>query len=54
MQSSISVAALLTLGSVLAAQQKPYSEGNVDAFLKNARANARPAVVLFNFDHDTG
>ena len=53
MRFSTSAAALFTLASFLGAQQ-PYSEGDVDVFLEGARSNKRPAVVLFNFDHDTG
>ena len=48
----------LTIGwlflSGLAAQEKPYQEGDVDAFLRGARGEGRPAVVLFNFDEKSG
>ena len=56
MRFSTSAAALFTLASFLGAQQQqqPYSEGDVGVFLEGARSNKRPAVVLFNFDHDTG
>lgn len=55
MRFSAPAAAFFTLASFLGAQQQqPYSEGNVDAFLDAARSNKRPAVVLFNFNLDTG
>ena len=54
MRSMTPAAAFFTLASLLGAQQQPYSEGNVDAFLDAARSNKRPAVVLFNFNLDTG
>jgi hypothetical protein len=38
----------------LAAQDKPYQEGDVDAFLTTARSNERPSIVLFNFDEKSG
>ncbi|MFT4844043.1 MAG: hypothetical protein ACI8UD_000228 [Planctomycetota bacterium] len=38
----------------LAAQDRPYQEGHVEAFLKAARSNGRPAIVLFNFDAKSG
>ena len=48
----------LTIGwlflSGLAAQEKPYQEGDVDAFLRGARGEGRPAVVLCNFDEKSG
>lgn len=45
-----------TPGLLLAqdAAPKPYQEGHVHAFLEQARANERPAVVLFNFNLDSG
>lgn len=55
MRFSAPAAAFFTLASFVGAQQQqPYSEGNVDAFLDAARSNKRPAVVLFNFNLDTG
>ena len=47
-------AALCALTSLLCAQQDPYSEGNVEQFLEQARSDGQPAIVLFNFDHETG
>jgi hypothetical protein len=47
------VACLLSL-SCLMAQDKPYQEGDVDAFLADARSEGRPAIVLFNFDDKSG
>ena len=38
----------------LAAQDKPYQEGDVNAFLTTARSNGRPSIVLFNFDEKSG
>jgi hypothetical protein len=38
----------------LATQDKPYQEGDVDAFLTTARSNGRPSIVLFNFDEKSG
>lgn len=32
----------------------PYQEGDVEAFLENARANERSSVVLFNFNLGSG
>jgi hypothetical protein len=48
------VIAVVALAANLAAQDLPYKEGNVDAFLHAARANGRPAIVLFNFDAKSG
>lgn len=48
------VIAVVALVTNLAAQDLPYKEGNVDAFLHAARANGRPAIVLFNFDAKSG
>ncbi len=36
------------------ASPRPYQEGDVDAFLKRARTDDRPAIVLFNFNLDSG
>lgn len=47
------VACLLSL-SFLAGQDKPYQEGDVDAFLADARSEGRPAIVLFNFNAKSG
>ena len=47
----------LALPALLSGQDvspKPYQEGDVDGFLQRARANERPAVVLFNFNLDSG
>ncbi len=46
--------AAVALVANLAAQDRPYQEGNVDAFLETARVNGRPAIVLFNFDAKSG
>ena len=46
--------AVVALVANLAAQDLPYQEGNVDTFLHAARANGRPAIVLFNFDAKSG
>ncbi len=48
---------LLAIPSLLSAQEapsKPYQEGGVHDFLKRARTNSRSAVVLFNFNFDSG
>ena len=48
--------ALALVVGVLGAQDKakPYKEGDVHGFLQQARSNQRPAVVLFNFNNDSG
>jgi len=38
----------------LGAQDKPYDQGDVDAFLQRARSAGKPAIVLFNFDDKSG
>ena len=55
MRIATTLTTLLTLASLLGAQeQTPYSEGDVDNFLDGARSKGRPAVVLFNFNFDSG
>lgn len=51
---SIATAALCALTPLISAQQEPYSEGNVHEFLEQARTKGRPAIVLFNFNLETG
>lgn len=48
--------ALLATASLLGAQQpsKPYQEGKVQSFLEHTRENGRPAIVLYNFNLDSG
>jgi len=48
---------LFATATLLSAQQevpKPYQEGKVQSFLERARENSRPALVLFNFNLDSG
>ncbi len=48
---------LLAAPGLLLAQEdapKPYQEGHVHAFLEQARTDERPAIVLFNFNLDSG
>lgn len=50
-------ACMLSLSCLVAQDDpsaKPYREGNVDAFLAEARGEGRPAIVLFNFDAKSG
>ena len=55
MRFATTVVAFLSLASLLAAQQqKPYSNGDVAEFLEAAQSNGRPAVVLFNFNLESG
>ena len=46
--------ACLPLMAFASAQDRPYREGDVDAFLAAAKRTKRPAVVLFNFDDKSG
>ena len=34
--------------------EPPYQTGDVQGFLARARADARPAIVLYNFDLESG
>lgn len=57
MRLPLSLAAFLFVTPVLVSQEeqpKPYAEGEVDAFLQRARAKGRPAIVLFNFNLESG
>jgi len=48
---------LFATATLLSAQQgvsRPYQEGEVQSFLERARENRRPALVLFNFNLDSG
>ena len=57
MRRLIPLAAFLFVPSVLVSQEhqsKPYTKGDVDEFLQQARAKGRPAIVLFNFDRESG
>ena len=54
MRSALGLAMCLFTWSCLVAQGECYQEGNVDAFLKSAREEGRPAIVLFNFDAKSG
>jgi len=57
MKLSTTVLALAVATCPLGAQEQlppPYQEGDVHAFLARARANDRPAAVLFNFNLDSG
>lgn len=54
MRRVASILAGLLLQPYLAAQDKPYQEGGVDALLATAKAAGRPAIVLFNFDEESG
>ena len=48
---------LFANATLLSAQQgvsRPYQEGEVQSFLERARENRRPALVLFNFNLDSG
>ena len=56
MRVTAATLALFATASLLGAQQpaKPYQEGEVQSFLERARENSRPAIVLFNFNLDTG
>ena len=50
----LTIALWLMALSSLAAQEKCYQEGGVDSFLKQARSEGRPSIVLFNFDDKSG
>ena len=54
MKPSLLALACVTSLSLATAQGRPYQEGDVDAFLADAKATGRPAVVLFNFDAESG
>ena len=57
MRTQLTLTALLTIASCIVAQDqqpKPYTEGDVEGFLQRARSSERPAMVLFNFDHESG
>ncbi|MFT7617957.1 MAG: hypothetical protein ACI97A_001596 [Planctomycetota bacterium] len=44
----------LLFASTLAAQDLPYVQKNPDEFLKTARQQQRPSVVIFNFNLSSG
>lgn len=50
----LTIALCLMALSSLAAQKECYQEGGVDGFLKQARSEGRPSIVLFNFDDKSG
>ena len=56
MKFTSSALALVVTAAVIGAQtpSNPYQEGDVHAFLERARTNDRSAVVLFNFNNDSG
>ena len=54
MMRRLSVLACLSALTLATAQDRPYQEGDVDAFLATAKAAGRPALVLFNFDDKSG
>jgi hypothetical protein len=56
MRHTATALALVVTVAVLGAQEppKPYQEGDVHGFLERTRANGRSAVVLFNFNQDSG
>ncbi len=56
MRQTATALALVVTVAVLGAQEppKPYQEGDVHGFLERTRANGRSAVVLFNFNQDSG
>lgn len=54
MKRSLRALACLSSLTLATAQDRPYREGDVDAFLADARNAGRPAVVLFNFDAESG
>ena len=61
MPYAMSVVVLLSITSLAQARQSPgavqqdtFAQGNVNRFLEHARSNARPAMVLFNFDLESG
>lgn len=54
MKRSFLALACLSSLSLATAQDRPYQEGDVDTFLADAKAAARPVIVLFNFDAESG
>ena len=57
MRSSTAALACVVTMTCLGAQaqtDKPYHEGSAHEFLQRARENKRPAIVLFNFNLESG
>lgn len=54
MKRTLRALACVTSLTLATAQDRPYREGGVDAFLADAKAAGRPAIVLFNFDAESG
>lgn len=58
MKRSLAITLLLAIPLLVVRAQEPaapcYSEGNADTFLAEARANKRPAIVLYNFNKESG
>ena len=50
----LSCVATTALLAAQAESDKPYQEGNVDKFLVRAKEQGRPAIVLFNFNLESG
>ncbi len=57
MRILITLLSCVATTALLAAQaesDKPYQEGDVDKFLVHAKEQGRPAIVLFNFNLESG